>query len=89
MASGRVQRWALSAYEYDLVYRRGQDNGNADALSRLPLSVEPKTTPTPAEIVNLKETINTSPVDATKIKLWTARDPVLSRVLKYVQHGWP
>ncbi|KAK3700097.1 hypothetical protein QZH41_015051 [Actinostola sp. cb2023] len=31
MASGRVQRWVLtlSAYEYDLVYRPGRENGNA------------------------------------------------------------
>ncbi|KAK3725271.1 hypothetical protein QZH41_010111, partial [Actinostola sp. cb2023] len=83
MASGRVQRWALtlSAYEYDLVYRPGRENGNADALSRLPLPVESKSTPVPGEIINLMETINTSPVDATKIEHWTARDLLLSQVL--------
>ena len=91
MASGRVQRWALtlSAYEYDLVYRRGKENGNADGLSRLPLSSEPKETPIPAEVVHLMETIQASPITAIQIKQWTARDNVLAQVLKYVQHGWP
>ncbi|KAL9961178.1 hypothetical protein ACROYT_G030076 [Oculina patagonica] len=68
MASSRMQRWALTllAYEYELFYRPGEENGNADALSRLPLPVVPETTPIPGHIVRLLETINTSPVDSTK-----------------------
>ena len=36
----RIQRWmeSLSAYSFRLSYRRGEDNANADFLSRLPLS---------------------------------------------------
>ena len=49
----------------------------------------PASTPVPGDIVHLLETINTSPIDATKIKLWTARDPVLSQVLLFVLQGWP
>ena len=30
-----------------------------------------------------------SPVLAMDIRLWTRRDPKLSRVLKHVQQGWP
>ena len=39
MASPRIERWALllTAYDYDLVYKEGQNHGNADGLSRLPL----------------------------------------------------
>ena len=83
MASSRMQRWALTllAYEYELIYRPGEQNGNADALSRLPFPVVPDTTPIPGDIVHLLETINTSLVDATYVKLWTTRDPVLSQVL--------
>ena len=35
----RIQRWMefLSAYKFRLSYRRGQENANADFLSRLPL----------------------------------------------------
>ena len=38
-AASRVLRWPLllSAYNYELCYREGGWNGNADALSRLPL----------------------------------------------------
>ncbi|KAL9982685.1 hypothetical protein ACROYT_G004758 [Oculina patagonica] len=84
---GHLDKEALAVY--DLIYRPGEENGNADALSRLPLPVAPETTPIPGDIVHLLETINTSPVDATKVKLWTARDPVLSQVLQFVLHGWP
>ena len=38
MCSGRIQLWALlSSYEYQLVYRPGAMNSNADGLSRLPV----------------------------------------------------
>ena len=39
LASARIQRWALalSAYEYNIVYKSGNSNANADLLSRLPL----------------------------------------------------
>ena len=80
MVSSRMQRWALTllAYERELLYRPGSENGNADALSRLPLLDVPETTPVPGDMVHLVEPINTSPVDATKAKLWTVSDPVLS-----------
>ena len=35
------------------------------------------------------EDLNTSPVYAVKIKQWTARDPVLSRIKQFVLQGWP
>lgn len=91
MASSRIQRWALtlSAYEYDLIYRPGKENSNADALSRLPLPEEAISVPVPSEVVFLMENLSNSPTDASKIKLWTSRDPILSQVYQYVLHGWP
>ena len=88
MASIRMQRWAwtLLAYEYELLYRPGNENGNADGLSRLPVLDVPGSTPVPGNIVHLLETINTSQEDATIIKLWF---PVLSQVLQFVLQGWP
>ena len=82
MASSRMQRWEFTflAYEYELLYRPGNENGNADV---------PGSTPVPGDIVHLRENINTSPVHVNKIKLWTARDPVLSQVLQFVLQGWP
>ena len=37
-AAPRIQRWALTlaSYEYEISYKAGQTNGNADGLSRLP-----------------------------------------------------
>lgn len=37
----RVQRWYdfLAAYTYELKYRPGRENSNADLMSRLPLPV--------------------------------------------------
>ncbi len=39
MASGRIQRWALTlgTYKYVIEFKNGVQNANADALSRLPL----------------------------------------------------
>ena len=66
-----MQQWSLTllAYDYELVYRPGLQNGNADVVSRLPLQDAPETTPVPGDIVHLLETINSSPVDASKVKL--------------------
>ena len=91
MASSKMQRWALTllTYEYELIYRPGRENGNADTLSRLPLPDVPQSTPVPGDIINLMENINASPVDALKVKQWTARDPVLPQVMQFVLQGWP
>ena len=90
-ASGRIQRWALtlSGYNYTIRHRSGTAHGNCDALSRLPLVVEPSVTPSPAEYVDLIEQLNESPVTATQIAKWTIQDKVLSRVQRYVLSGWP
>ena len=50
-ASSRIQSWALTllAYEYELLYRPGNENGNADGLSRLPVLDVPGSTPVPRE----------------------------------------
>ena len=93
MASPRVVRWAmmLSAYDYRLEYRAGRLQGHCDALSRLPLPEAPAdvSSPVPAELVHMMEVLDSSPVTAQLIRQWTARDPVLSTVYRYVQDGWP
>ena len=67
MPSGRIQRWALtlSSYEYELKYRRGKDQGNCDALSRLPLPDCPETVPISGDILLLTEQLSSSPVTVT------------------------
>ena len=90
MASARIQRWALtlSAYQYVIQYKKGGDHANADSLSRLPLPDMPQYVPIPGDTVLLLDALNSSPVTVKKIRLWTDRDPLLSRVREYVSSGW-
>ena len=90
MASGRIQRWALmlGAYNYKIEYKKGEHNANADALSRLPQLCTRKEPPKPAEVVNLMEYLDTSPVSSAQIHLWTDQDPQLSKVRELIRSGW-
>ena len=90
MASARIQCWALTlaAYHYDINYKSGKTNANADVLSRLPLSEQAGEVPVPEELVLLMEGLQNSPVKADQIKMWTSHDPTLSTVKKFVLQGW-
>ena len=90
-ASGRIQRWALTlaAFEYTLEFRTTSQHSNADALSRLPLLEAPADVPTSAELVLLIQHLEETTVTASQIRHWTLHDPVLSKVSRYVQEGWP
>ncbi|XP_072357065.1 uncharacterized protein [Scyliorhinus torazame] len=82
IASARIQRWALllAAYEYSLEHKPGTQIANADALSRLPLSTGPMSTPTTGEVVATLNFMDTLPVTASQIREWTQTEPVLSKV---------
>ena len=71
------------------MYVAGKENVNAGALSRLPLPASPTSTPVPPETVPLMEQLESSPVTPKMICSWTKRDPLLSRIKGYVEHGWP
>ena len=90
-ASSRLQRWALTlaGYDYVIRHRSGEAHENCDALSRLPLPTESTKTPAPAEYVQLIQMLDDSPITSGDIRNWTQRDPVLSRVQRYVLTGWP
>ena len=89
MASPRVQRWALTltAYEYSIAYKEGKEHVNADVPSRLPLPDVSNNTVTPGDSVFLMQVLESTPVDAGRIKTVTRRDPILARVCKLVQYG--
>ena len=91
MASSRLKRWSLTlqAYESNIRHKPGKQLANADALSRLPLSKHPQTVPVPGDINLVLQHLNTTPATATEIKVWTDKDPVLSKVQKFVMTGWP
>ncbi|UYV63174.1 K02A2.6-like, partial [Cordylochernes scorpioides] len=88
LSTSRLQRWALilSAYTYDIRFRRTQDHGNADLLSRFPVGCE--------EIPRLNNVYALSyveelPITAEEIATKTEKDEVLSLAKFYTQQGWP
>ena len=91
MASGRIQRWALTlgAYDYTIQYKEGKNMANADALSRLPLQTAPTEVPKPLELVHLVDHLESTPLSCRQIELWTDHDATLSRIRTWVQEGWP
>ncbi|KAM7281410.1 uncharacterized protein ISCGN_005791, partial [Ixodes scapularis] len=89
--SPRMLRWSLmlSAYDYELEYRPAHQLRNADALSRLPLTVEDSSTDEKLFEVRMLETAPEIPWDAQKIARCTRNDPTLSRVRHWTGVGWP
>lgn len=86
-----MQQWALllSAYSYDIHYRSTTAHGNADWLSRLPL---PDSTPDASSVhpasFNIGQ-LNALPIQLSQVQNATQVDPLLKKVLKYTQKGWP
>ena len=68
-AAARITRWALllAAYDYNLVYRAGKLNGNADGLSRLPIESDHEDTSQPIVSVHMMELAN-SPVTEAEVR---------------------
>ena len=86
MAAARLQRWALilSAYKYDLMYLMGEENQEADLLSRLPLQVH--IVDANQELYHLEhcDLLVTAAEVATKTQV----DPVLRKVYQMTLQGW-
>lgn len=90
-AANRIQRWAwkLASYEYSIEWRASGQHVNADALSRLPLPEKPAETTVPAELVLMVEQLDDAPVTAKQVAGLTRRDPLMAKVYRYIQEGWP
>lgn len=91
LAAARLQRWALIllAYQYDLIFKKTQDHGNADALSRLPLATEEKDGAAVVAEQGYRTTFEDPSNTHTQIRQATRNDPVLTKVITYLQTGWP
>ena len=89
MAAARMQRWGifLSAYQYDVEYKRSKDHSNADGLSRLPLGEDTEEEDT-AQLFRVSF-VDALPITAEEIAVETSKDKQLSRVYCYVMEGWP
>ena len=88
-AAARLQRWCLflGAFSYTIQYRNTKQHANCDGLSRLPLTVTPPDKPDETEVHQLS-VLETLPVKAKELKVYTRRDPVLAQVMELVQTGW-
>lgn len=100
VAAARLQRWALilSAYNFEVKYRKGTELPHADALSRLPLP-DSETLELDANYIShvdnclevfcnklvSDDTPTTTSKDVAKL---TGKDPILAKVLDFVWHGW-
>ncbi|XP_048828016.1 uncharacterized protein K02A2.6-like [Brienomyrus brachyistius] len=88
LAAARMQRWALilAAYTYEIQYKRSEQHGNADALSRLPVKPSMDVVSNPVYRVAYLEEL---PITAREIAKETDKDPVLKVVKQLVLTGWP
>lgn len=104
-AANRLQRWAhiLSAFDYDIQYVKSSNN-YADFLSRLPDSQsENLAKPNKDRAITYVHynsdidkisylnyvTDSKFPLDFTEIKKATQKDSILSKIIFYVNNGWP
>ena len=83
-SSARIGRWSLymSMFEYTIHFRNTTPHAIADALSLLPLPVEPVISNLPPELV---DHLSNSPVTAGQIRQFTRKDPQLAQINQFVQ----
>ena len=88
LAALRLQRWALilMAHDYELRYRKAQDHGNCDCLSRLPGGTDNYlATELP---VNYFSLVDELPITAKQVAEQSRKDPVISAAMDYTSTGW-
>eukprot|EP00731_Ephydatia_muelleri_P000962 Em0001g962a len=97
LAANRLARWALmlSQYQYSIEYRKTSDHGKADALSRLPVGPDSNFDGEEGDAdVDTVCTIKTvslqlKPTDPGTLAKESAKDPIISNVMRYTREGWP
>lgn len=86
MTAAKLQRWSLflSVYDYELNFVPGKDIGNADGLSRNPLSDEADD----VDMVNGLTLQCELPITAADVAKASRNDALLSTVINSVWRGW-
>ncbi|KAL3186850.1 hypothetical protein MRX96_004834 [Rhipicephalus microplus] len=81
-------RWSVmfSANEYKLKYRKTQDHGKADCLTRLPMPGDRPDIEPPGDVLMLAA-VKYPSVSAEDVASANLRDPCLSSVKKWVRDG--
>ena len=78
MLSPRVQHWVLTltAYNYELKYKKDLDHQHADAHGKLPEGSVPNKISIPGEVVVLMEYLDGSPISTQQLATLTRCDPI-------------
>ena len=98
-SANRLQRWAttLLGYDFSIRYKRTEDFGKADGLSRLIGRHHQQEDDTVIAAISfegdvqheLTDAIRGIPVTASEIRAATATDPTLRSVMNYLKTAWP
>ena len=90
LAASRLARWAieLTSFDYEVECVPGKDNHLADTLSRLPLNEAPAHQYDEVHAIN-SELINAFALTRNLLKKQTLADPVLNKVIRFIETGWP
>ncbi|UYV80916.1 K02A2.6-like [Cordylochernes scorpioides] len=85
-AASRIKRWSLKlgAFHYSMEFRKTEDHGNADALSRLPLKANEGGSYDDDQILLLRK-MNEVPFSFQDVAFETKRDKTLAIVLRNVR----
>ncbi|UYV77366.1 K02A2.6-like [Cordylochernes scorpioides] len=85
-AASRIKRWSLKlgAFHYSVEFRKMEDHGNADALSRLPLKANEGGSYDDDQILLLRK-MNEVPFSFQDVAFETKRDKTLAIVLRNVR----
>lgn len=90
-AASRLQRYAtrLASYDFEIEFVKSRENGNVDALSRLPLPREHKLCNELDLISYINYVEETFPISASEVAAATKKDNILKQISNYVINGWP
>lgn len=83
----RMQHYAifLRAYNYDIVYKRSENNSNADGLSRLPITCKTEH----PDVIDLfyLDTLQTLPITSEVLQSETKSDKNMCKIIKALREG--
>ena len=98
-SASRLQRWAtiLLGYDFEIRFRRTEEHGQADALSRLIGAHHQPEEDMVIASISLEEdmcrtftdAIRAIPVTADDVQRATIMDPILQQAIKFIRNGWP
>lgn len=87
LSAVRMQHYAvfLETFDFEIRYRRSKEHGNADGISRLPITVSPKTLEE-SDVFEIHH-IQTLPVLVEELEEHTSKDVTVRRLIEGLKSG--